>query len=496
MKKFFKFAAIVAATAALFSCQEKPEPTPDQEQPGKTELNENIKFTIKCTDLTENTAKFKVTHDGATTDTWHYFTTTESNISDAIEAEVAALTESGKSLQKSTSKNLTVRGLEPQTEYTFVVFGVTIDGVVYGEPATAKFTTTRDPNVMEQTSDWEITYERGTYEGEVAEIFSIDCAEGDGYYFTTIDKNTLEANELTVVDYVNYVINTEIPAYLDYGYKWADLYVPGPYNLASPRMISDDYVALAIGFDAEGEATGRFSAQDFTVVEETATAEYNQWLGDWDVTDTYQYEDEETGEIVTATATYTVTLHHYDNNFMYAMTGWETNGDISNNIVDYVGEYAVPVYYNNGKLSFEEVTLDYVDFGEVGTYSFGFYGIGNLTYNGQSYEETLLGFDGVEMASATTEDGGKTGVITGNKGKVSGYEVEYLGMFYCGYPASGSGDLAYWNYPMYFPLAMTKVETAATKAAMNEVSLSTTDLKVKTARKIEKKNNFTPMYVK
>ena len=109
-----------------------------------------------------------------------------------------------------------------------------------------------------------------------------------------------------------------------------------------------------------------------------------------------------------------------------------------------------------------------------------------------------MAFDGVEMASATTEDGGKTGVITGNKGKVSGYEIEYLGMFYCGYPASGSGKPTYWNYPMYFPLAMTKVETAATatKAAMNEVSLSTTDLKVKTARKIEKKNNFTPMYVK
>ena len=37
MKRIFKFAAIVAAAAALFSCQEKVEPTPEPEKPGQEE---------------------------------------------------------------------------------------------------------------------------------------------------------------------------------------------------------------------------------------------------------------------------------------------------------------------------------------------------------------------------------------------------------------------------------------------------------------------------
>ena len=98
MKKIFKFAAIVAATAALFSCQEKPEPTPtpdpdkpNQEQPETPQINENIKFTLTLGEITENSAKIRVEHDGARTDTWHYFATTESDIAATIEAEAAAL---------------------------------------------------------------------------------------------------------------------------------------------------------------------------------------------------------------------------------------------------------------------------------------------------------------------------------------------------------------------------------------------------------------------
>ena len=149
MKKLFKFAAIVAAAAALFSCQEKPtpEPTPDPDKPGQEqepenkEPNANIQFTLEIIEVTETTAKVKIKHDGAKTDTWHYFATTETEIADAIEAEFEKLLAEGKSLQSSTSKTTTIRNLTPETDYTLVAFGITTEGTLYGEPETLAFKT-------------------------------------------------------------------------------------------------------------------------------------------------------------------------------------------------------------------------------------------------------------------------------------------------------------------------------------------------------------------
>lgn len=500
MKKNFKFLLFAAAALFAVACgQENTEPdTPVNEDP-EVELNQDLAFTLEVTSVEADQAKIKVSHNGAATDTWYGFVSSDvkADIYTLMAAEVADLVADGKvsGLKKQTSTTVTVRNLEPQTDYVYIVFGLSAEGEVYGLPSSVEFKTIRDASKLEETNDWKIGYQRGENQGQTAEIFTIQCAEGKGYYFTTVDEATLEANNMTATDYVRYVVDTEVPMYLEYGYRWSDLYISESYTLASSRMISGDYIAFAIGYDAKGVSTGYFSSQKFTVVEEKAEAGYEQWLGSYDVTASYQWADETTGEIMTEDVTYTVTLRHVDNNYMYAMTGWEENGDISNDVREYVGEYAVPVYYEDGKLAFVETTLEYVEFEGAGEYSFGFYGIGNIGYQGQTYEGTLCGFDGLTMAVAETADGGQTGVISGTKQSVSGYDIKYTGMFYCAYPTSGQGDLAMWNYPMEFPLAMTKSAGTRSASACDAVSLQSTDLKVKAAKKIQKKN-FTPMYVK
>lgn len=498
MKDILKLLLMAAAAATFAACEQTPQGT-DPEEP-EVELNQDLAFTLEVESVEADQAKVKVSHNGTADDTWYGFVTKETAKDDGalISAEVERLLAAGKvsGLKNQTSTTVTLRGLDPETDYKYITFGLTEKGEVYGVYESVKFKTTRDASKLEETDDWKISYQRGENQGQIAELFSIQCEDGKGFYFTTIDTYSLEVNEMTALDYVSYVITTEIPMMLEYGYKWNELYIPESYTLASPRMVSGDYIALAIGFDSKGNSTGYYSVQEFTVEEETATADYTQWLGTWNITDEYEYEDEKTGEIISEEATYTVTIHHYDNNYMYAMTGWEENGDISNDIREYVGDYIVPLYYNDGRLEFVETTLDYVELEGYGEYAFGFYGIGNLTMQGQLYEGTLIGMDNLTMAEAETADGGQTGVISGTKQKIEQYEIEYTGMFYCGYPTSGQGNLAYWNLPMEFPLTMEKqAAEAAVKSAMEMPSLKNTDLKKKSMDKLRKRS-FTPMYVR
>ncbi|MBR2389760.1 MAG: hypothetical protein IKA94_03090, partial [Mogibacterium sp.] len=99
-------------------------------------------------------------------------------------------------------------------------------------------------------------------------------------------------------------------------------------------------------------------------------------------------------------------------------------------------------------------------------------------------------------AEAETADGGQTAVISGTGQSVGQYEIEYTGMFYCAYPSSGEGDLAYWNAPMEFPLTMEKqAAEAATKSGMGAPSLRNTDLRERTMERLQKRS-FTHMYVR
>ena len=337
MKKFFRFAAIAAAAFALLSCEKDPQGGDTQKPDGgstntpTTEYTEDLKFTLEVTEVEADKAKIKVEHNGTTKDTWYGFATTESDVNKAI-ADVLA--EGNVTLKKNTKTTTTVKNLKPETDYTFIAVGITADGKTYGTPATVKFTTAADANkpmTLKETDEWKISYERGTNNGEVAELFTIVCQSG--FYFTTVAKQTLTDNNIGIADYVAYVIGSEVPYFLETGYKWEDLYVPEAYTLAYQRMVRGDYIAIAVGYNESGIPSGTYSTQEFTIVEESATAEYTQWIGNWDIIDKYQYQDETTGEYIDAQSVYHITLHHYDNNYMYAMTGWEENKEEGNIIL-------------------------------------------------------------------------------------------------------------------------------------------------------------------
>lgn len=328
MKKIFKFAAIVAAAAALFSCQEKPtpEPTPDpekpnQEKPDTPQINENIKFTIELTEVTHELAKFKIKHDGVKADTWHYFSTTESDITKAIETEVAKIMEEGKSLQSSTSKTVTERGLEAETKYSLVVFGLSTKGEVYGQPATFEFTTTAAPlEGFQVNSAWTITY-IGDHEQEgqlFTHVAMLESTDENPYFLTAWPKAAFEQTGIEAV------AEGEIAAWLEYlsgsQYTFADVLTVGSTMETFADVIDTQYglewYIIAIGAEPEGKATGYYAISDLiTIVEEDMTEEYAAWLGDWTFTGANG-------------VAWPITFSKGKANKSFIMTGWEGFGDL------------------------------------------------------------------------------------------------------------------------------------------------------------------------
>lgn len=448
MKKIFRFAAMVAAAAALFSCQEPVTPDPgtgDENQgTGNTELNVDIKFTLTVSEVESDQAKVKVEHDGARTDTWYGFVTTESDIEQAIDDEVAALVASGKvSLQKSTSKTVTLRDLEAETAYTYVVFGLSDQGQVYGEPVSVDFTTAKAPVVIEGyqvNPAWNVTYV-GQYEeqGQVYDnVVAVESTDENTYFVTAWPKALYDEMG------IEYIAETECAAWLEYlagtKYTFADLLYSGSIltMVDIDTQYGTEWYAIVIGADTEGNPTGLYAMSELiTIVEEDMTEGYASWLGTWTVTGTNG-------------VAWDVTFSKGIANQTYKLSGWE--GPESEGL-------DITVTW------FEEDAMWVVFAHSLGVYDFGSYGQGAVWIVPQDTEGYIYPSDGIPAClGGFTEDGQRL-VIGYSEELEDGSVVEMATMMYL-------ADLGKWytitstqTWPT-FPLTVE----AATKASTCSVS--------------------------
>lgn len=336
MKKFFRFAAIAVAAIALLSCEKDPQggstqKPDDTDKPGQTtpEYTENLTFTLEVTEVETDKAKIKVEHNGTTKDTWIGFATTETNIEKAITDFIA---EENVTLKKNTSTTITVRGLEPETEYTFVAVGVKADGKTYGTPATVQFTTSAveepTPEVpVEYTVNpaWTVTY-IGDFEdgGKLYEhVVEVEVTDQNPYFVTAwpvdyYNEMGIEAIAAAEIEAWNEML-AEYP-----GATWADIVYAE--SILSQVGIDPEYgtkwYAMAIGCDTNGKATGLYALSEVIDLEnlgggeeEEPTAEYAAWLGDWTFTGANG-------------VAWPITFSKGKANKSFIMTGWEGFGDL------------------------------------------------------------------------------------------------------------------------------------------------------------------------
>ena len=498
MKNILRAFMILAAAIAAMSC-EKAEPEGEK-------LNQNLSFTLKADNIEHNSARIVVSHNGSSTDTWYgfYVEGEVKSLGTEILKEIETLMEGdlAGALVTGTRKNINLRKLNPSTTYTYIAVGLSDKGEVYGTYNSVKFTTAREIPEFVETETWSIEYERGTFEDPTngkeypnTEIFHVVCEEGKYFYFDLLDYRWLDEYELTLADYLEMIVET-VANNKEKGATVDQLLYMDTDNLCpANRLMWGDYGALVVGFDAELNPTGEYSIFNFTIVEDKVVEPgYSQWLGTWELPFKYNvYQTDDKGNyifddngnrIVTEVkeATYEVTFNHIDNNYIYAMTGWEVYGhgfevnlvDLFGLTGDYANGFPIEVYYNNGKLEFVATEIDAITVGNS-SYMFGFFGLADFTKKGT--EETpsngLCAWTGMTMATASTEDG-LHGTITGTSTEDNSYWIDYTDMGFIAY----ARDYITFNEPVKFPITMTKIsdETVTAMSMTKKAATSKEDL--------------------
>lgn len=457
MKKFFRFAAIAVAAIALFSC-EKPQGDDTQtpggnEKPEQTvpEYTDDLTFTLEVVEVEADQAKIKVEHNGTTKDTWYGFATTESDVDKAI-ADVLA--EGNVTLKKNTKTNITVRNLEPETEYTFIAVGIKADGTTYGNHAIIEFTTAKveeptppAPEGYTVNPNWTVTY-IGEYEeqGKVFEhVVLVESSDTNPFFITAWPVDYYE--ELGI----EAIVAAEIKAWEEMlaqypGATWAD--IVSDESTMAEAMIEPEYgtkwYAMAIGCDTNGQPTGLYALSEVIDLEnlggeeEEPTAEYAAWLGDWTFTGANG-------------VAFDVTMKQGKANKTYKLAGWEGPESEGLDIkVEWMADYGIWIIYAQS----------------FGTYSFGQSGNGEIWLTPESKDGYIYPAEGIPACmGGMTEDGQM--VVEGYSEELEdGSVVEMATMMYLAkLEADGKyyGITSVTEWPT-FPLTVTPATKATTYA--------------------------------
>ena len=460
MKKFFRFAAAAVAAFAIFSCEKTPDtPTPDgPDTPGNTdepkvEYTENIEFELAVKEVEYDQAKVQVSHNGTRTDTWHFFATTETDIANAVEAKVDELTATLpiSGLKKTTKTTATVRDLEPETKYNFVVFAITAEGDVYGQYNSIEFTTAAAPLEGFQVNPaWTVEYigEGVADDGESYEhVISVTSTDNNPYLTSVFTKAEFEQYGIEAV------AESEIAYWTEYvnafnkangtNYDISALLFTGNAK-EGWDLDAGEFVALAIGVNENGEASGYYAVSEpFSIVEPEMSEAYKAWLGDWTFTGANGLSQ-------------TVTFSKDSANKTFSMTGYEGKN------------FAVTVDW------FEEQQCWQIYNQKIGTYNFDDGVKGDIWFLGEDVEGNLFLSELPICVGGMSEDGTLVclpfeGELEMEDRSIFNYAVN--DMLYIAY--FGGNDLGYISntYETGYPtFPMTITPAASTSAVVKDTA--------------------------
>jgi hypothetical protein len=393
ISKFLSAVCAAVMAVAVFSCT-----PPAGEGPNAVELNQNISFTLLVSDVTTESAKVTVTHDGDRNDTWYGFVTTEGNITGAVEAKVLELLSSGKiSVKKTASTTVSLSGLEPGTDYYYVVFGLTAEGVVYGEPESVFFTTEDLPSAItyRENTAWNVRYTgEGTINGNKYDhTVTVNSTDKNYYIISVYTADTFNqygidaiAND-AVADLKDWIAsyNQQNNANITF----SQMLYQGNGMDAFYLDAGESYRAIAVGAGTNGQPTGLYALSDvFTIADSGSdtemSKEYSAWLGTWTLKGANN-------------TVFELTLSKKQNNLSYTMTGWERFKDMPVEVL-FNEEYAALEFHSQliG-------TYEFQDYGNGDVYMYG--GAGEYYYTGE-YLIAVAGQTetGIQMLGAAIDE--------------------------------------------------------------------------------------------
>ncbi len=309
-----------AALSVFAACGEKGFDEQEESKDPAGTITENLEFALEVIKIESDMARVRVVSNGSSFDSWYGFITSDVEASDEslINAEVS---KGNLELNRQRVADITVRNLTPETDYKYVVFGLTQDGKVYGTAASVEFATVKAETVYTLNTSWNVEY---TGEGVInntpyEHTITVTSTDANKYFITGYSKEEYEQYSIkeiceAEVAYLKQIIeqyNTANNANLT-----MDMLLFQGNGVDALKLSGGDWYALAIGVGPDGEPSGLYAVSDLITIEEVEPTEgYASWLGTWTFTGSND-------------VAFDVTFSKNEVNESYIMTGWEGLTDI------------------------------------------------------------------------------------------------------------------------------------------------------------------------
>lgn len=325
--------------------------------------NVQVVFHVDIGDIEAYRATATITHNGTNRDTYYGFAV-EGDVKNPIE-EINKMIASPKSKEilgsplNQRKRVLKVNGLLPKHIFSYIVFGRTSDGKLYGEPAVTVFTTVGSSIVASENSKWKVTNKGPVvYSDNDYTLIDVDV-EGDveERFFLAVYDLSLPGTFGTMEDLISYAVDEFTRKQNSGGDEdfWLDASKIRTESTNFYRHLSPgDYVAFAIGVNPDGTPTGHYAKSEaFHVDKYPYVDTYAALLGD-----DWYFEDADK-------KMYFVTFEEGVINRSFVMKGWGNYNDF-NAVVNYnrnTGELSI----SSQRVTDGDVTLHFSNGDETGT---------------------------------------------------------------------------------------------------------------------------------
>ena len=198
--------------------------------------------------------------------------------------------------------------------------------------------------------------------------------------------------------------------------------------------------------------TGYYSCDYITIEKETASEEYQRWLGNWTFKGNNDIE-------------YTMEIIEEDPNFIYAVKGWECDESLEedNDFSRYEDLY-IPMYFDKLTGNFYVQASYNGTLDNQGTRHWGLYG---WYYNDDESKDRP--YINEEKICETTWE---TKSLTGCNTISPEIDFTYKGMSYIWYEMIDAGiSYAAWNTFMEFPITMTQIDSQSVQHPARNIQM-------------------------
>lgn len=260
----------------------------------KTEESTEIKFNVEVDEIKAYSSRITITHNGTNRDLYYgkLYEGDGVDIEEKID-EILNLYQDGQlsgDLFSQRKKVFVLPGLSPEKTYTYLVFGIDEEGMLRGIPGKQVFTTVASDFQAVENQNWSVSYFGQAFHnhGYYSKFKVVVTGDVEERYFLATYPLSIHAQYETEESFITFAIEqfnknnieNDPNFWIESSGVVTQSYVFYRYH------DEDDYIAYAIGVNADGSPTGHYAKSDsFHIDKYPMTQGYANLMGDWTITD-------------------------------------------------------------------------------------------------------------------------------------------------------------------------------------------------------------------